>query len=71
MLTDPDANLGDDARAALAKLDRDTCAGLSQRLGTNVNKKLEEMIETYPEQDSENRRSGMRRIPMASEARER
>lgn len=47
MLTDPDPNLGDDARAALAKLGRDTRTGLSQALGTIVNKKLEEMIHPW------------------------
>lgn len=46
-LTDPDANLGEDARAALSKLDRDTRTGLSQGLGTIVNKKLAEMIHPW------------------------
>jgi hypothetical protein len=47
VLTDPDANLGDDARAALAGLKPDTRSGLSQGLGTIVNKKLAEMIHPW------------------------
>lgn len=46
MLTDPEANLGDDARAALAELSRDARADLSQELGTVVNQK-EEMIHPW------------------------
>ena len=47
MLTDPDANLGDDARTALAGLNPDTRTGLSQGLGTIVNKTLEKMIHPW------------------------
>ena len=47
MLTDPDPSLCEDARAELAKLDRDTRTGLSQALGTIVNKKLEETIRPW------------------------
>ena len=47
MLTDPDANLGDDARAALAALNGDSRTHLSQQLGTIVNKKLEELIRPW------------------------
>ena len=45
MLTDP--NLGDDARAALAGLNPDTRTGLSQGLGTIVNKTLEKTIHPW------------------------
>lgn len=47
VLTDPDSKLGDDARAALTELDADARADLSQKLGKNVNKKLEEMIHPW------------------------
>jgi hypothetical protein len=47
VLTDPDANLGDDARAALAGLNPDTRTGLSQGLGTIINKALEKMIHPW------------------------
>jgi len=47
VLTEPDANLGDDARAALAGLNADTRTGLSQELGTIVNKTLEKMIHPW------------------------
>jgi len=47
VLTDPDSNLGDSARAALAELNADARADLSQKLGTAVNRKLEEMIHPW------------------------
>ncbi|HEV8094342.1 MAG TPA: hypothetical protein VGP71_01365 [Burkholderiales bacterium] len=47
VLTDPDPSLRDDARAALAKLSLDIRMGLSQELGTIVNKKLEQMIHPW------------------------
>src|SRR5436190_10017441 len=47
VLTDPDSKLGDDARAALAELNADARADLSQKLGKNVNKKLAEMIHPW------------------------
>ena len=47
VLTDPDANLGDDARAALAKLSPDTRTGLSHGLGTIVNRHLEKEIHPW------------------------
>jgi hypothetical protein len=47
VLTNPDASLRDDARAALEKLGADIRMGLLQGLGTIVNKKLEEMIRPW------------------------
>lgn len=47
VLTDPDANLGDDARAALAKLSPDTRTGLSHGLGTIVNRHLEKEVHPW------------------------
>ena len=47
VLTDPDATLGDGTRAALAGLNADTRTGLSQALGTIVNKTLEKMIHPW------------------------
>jgi hypothetical protein len=47
VLTDPDANLRDDARAELARHDRGACKALSQEVGTIVNKTLEKMIRAW------------------------
>ena len=47
VLADKDANPGDDARTALAKLSQDVRTGLSHGLGIIVNKHLEKMIHPW------------------------